>query len=860
MKKTSIRRQVRFFSLALAILSCCQLVYADKIWKGAVTADVTDENLLLDNTMGDIVLPLAGRTVTANTIDVNVTMNGNVLIKGNNTPSSQLYLCASQGRKITFNVTSNLTFNGSDDAGPTPLLIIVGGLGSVDFVLDDDQCVTFSSDAAAGNAGVELYVVMETPNGNDIPQLCFRRTNTASANNVKIGVGPDSVVGYLADDSVSASDEDGCVKFDPSNMGNGRMHLNIDDCGAVVVSGRKLLGSPAKTSITLMEIDRKLPAGHKAMMKIVNSVGNTHHAGLIVSNRNDKCFDLLFDPWCVLGARDDATDFNGTFNGIQYGFVLGNNGILDIQDLAFFDYVGLALNRCCDIGEVPGFEGMDPDMLIKTRNGSALVVDGYHDPSAIPAKIALGSRSGLFFRSGVDNEGNVNMNLADPLVFTIDPLNETPGFGNLVMVVEGELNVCGSNNADLLRSKIEILSLHVANPPSGPLFLGQPETIFPIRSFLLDGNSDPRQYNKAAFMVNNRMNLHDAALAHTDELHLVLEKNDVQTEPTYIGGDTFSLKENIERPRIRFINSRLLVHTDMAVAGMDLVVPQGTPCPDHNNLMPDCINNTTKFTFFNNGKRVDAGTGRHLNLGTQVGSTACDTCTIVSRDAHLDVQQDMNCTNTFVPTHLLQLTVANNDATINSEIMTLFLKEDGIHTIYLGHTSNISIGTNADMSPFMNDTCPEFNIAGNFFSFETHGGKASSPETSNVTGSGGMFVDLNGKATIGTPYRANMSMMVTKSRNGIVDLPKNQVFFDTRVGIAEWKLDLTDSNKRVIIPAGECLSDYTLHWINTTKDYDNFCPYVLEDVNTCTCPAVQANNIASLPKIQGTVNQLKIKD
>ena len=123
-------------------------------------------------------------------------------------------------------------------------------------------------------------------------------------------------------------------------------------------------------------------------------------------------------------------------------------------------------------------------------------------------------------------------------------------------------------------------------------------------------------------------------------------------------------------------------------------------------------------------------------------------------------------------------------------------------------------------------------------------------------------MDSNGTFAIGTLYRANMSAMVVKSGNGVVTLPLAQVFFDKRVGIADWKLDLTDSAQRTVVASGNTLSDYTLNWRDVTRDYTNFTPYVVSDMLaaiSCQVPGVVAANVASLPTVEGLVEQFQVR-
>lgn len=157
-------------------------------------------------------------------------------------------------------------------------------------------------------------------------------------------------------------------------------------------------------------------------------------------------------------------------------------------------------------------------------------------------------------------------------------------------------------------------------------------------------------------------------------------------------------------------------------------------------------------------------------------------------------------------------------------------------------------------------THPELQICGDFFSFESKGGQCCDPSASCVSGEGGIFVDQNGALTIGAPFRANICTMITRSGNGLVNLPANQVIFNNCVGITNWHLDLRDPLQEVIVPAGESLPEFTLNWRNTCKNFDVFCPFIIPNVNACSCPPVLPCNVEAVPTIEGSVGRLILAD
>jgi len=901
-----MKKKRRSLSHLLALLVCMWYIPAlyAVTWVGPVVTNVTDEDLILDASGGTIELPVSGTTISALTADVNVTLiNGNVSVEGNVAGESQLYLTVAACHTITFDMTSglDLTFLGSPFVGSTPgapLLIVMSGEGTVVFLLSGGRTLTFTSDSTHGP--VQFYEYMaDRDEYTSPPAIVFSRcdsVHTQDADNITIEIGPQSLISYLSSSLTLDDRSKGFIIFNPTNCGTGQMILDIADTGAYIIAGA-YTSATTPDLITLSTIDRTQAAGRNAITRLdlactcPDEYGDPTSA-LLVINRNATCFELLVDPFTDLGAAQDLVNFKGAFDGIRYGFVLGANGTLEVADNSYIDYVGLASNQCPCTGDIAVMTGpcCPPDCsdvrakdcccgsdewattptITKCRNYSAFIVDGNLNPASIPARILLGNQSGIYFRSGVNCQGLVNDDLADPFVFTVDPATLTRGAGDIVFDVEGTLNVFGSDEPFQFNSRLEILSLHVF-PFGGPLFPGiGNQVIFPIRSGAETTSGILRRYNKAAMLVNNCMNLHATSLAHTDENHLVFQANDTDSEPTYIGGEHFFIRalqghHRSPRPKISFIDSRFLINTDVALTGLDLLVPNnvfdGFPVP-----------NVSNFIFYGNGYAVDNGTGREMILGTLIGAEACDCCSLVNRDVYLDVMHDRHCFRAptdralpLVPQDLF-LTVSENSSQLIKAIGdTDITGQRSIHNIYLGWASNISIGT--DVEPPLSDpgfpfnTQPALLIAGNFFSFATRGGLIAQPDTSNVTGQGGIFVDTNGFFGILPDFIASIGTMVTKSGNGIVSLPPQQVVFASKVGVADWQLNLNfQQPETVIVGPDQIYSDYTLNWISTIKDFTTYTPYMICDVNVTMCPPVLPENIVSLPAIQGTIDQLQIED
>lgn len=790
----------------------------------------------------------------AGDIDINVTTDAIVEGKLTGTVEPRLFLVADAGRKITVNVYNHLEFTG-DSSSATPLLILVEGNGQVDFVLSNEKTVSFTAHNSS-YAGTRFFVHSSDSGTPTTPILTFKRASSNSPDNVEVIVGPKSLMSYV---SGPTNDDSAFIIFDPANIGSGRMALRIQDEGGVFIGVNQITPTGPLPDIYLSDIDMTSVLDRPASFYVTNAIGSSGNAGLLIINHNTKWPDLVANPWKEAAA----------FGGMRYGFIL--SGELNVGQGAFVDYVGLT-NDFCPTPTIPEelLDGRTVGQVVKARNASAFIVDApyYGDITYFPI-ISLGYASAVFFRSGVDKNGDYTESNGEDYSYVIDPNLETSGEGEIVFDVEGPLKINGGADRN---SKIEILSLHVdhtggavlTNPGSGN------ETTFPLRDFSKDIDGKYLQYNSACALINNRVEFYRTKLVHTDVNHSVFEKDDVRSEPTYIGGDTFGIANQTirlllepgaellaARPRMAFYKSEFRVHTSVALTGVDLVIPNGG----------DAETNDSYFRFFHNGFAYSDGGGRQMILGTQIGASTCDPCCAgISRDAHLDIVQDINQDDPNF--HQLTLVTSPNDDTIVENLPSGLDGQAEIHTIYLGHTSNISIGTQGTTlvpavvlggGPYPLVTFPTLSIEGNFFSFETRGGSLGSPESSAVSGQGGIFVDTNGSIQIDSVSRANISTMITKSGNGSILLPRSQVFFDTRVGIADWHLDLTDAAQRIVIGVGEYLSDYTINWRDVTKDYVNWSPYEIMSYDPCTCPVVTTTNVAALPTVQGRVDQLQIK-
>ena len=896
MKRCFSRYRLALFAVSLLFST----ISAEVIWRGTSTPDVIDQDLIIKD---DVLLPLGKIVIKAINKDVTVVLTKDVVLSGHWAGESDLYLVAAEGRTIRFVLDFNLTFVGSSDITGEDLLIVQSGPGTVEVAIADGKNFTLTSQNFSG--GTQYYVLMyggvnapcdeyccdEYGAGGSKPTCCVdeyasgglfssndeyssccdeycspgtgcnetslsRPTlsfvsleNLLRARNInkRVVVGPNSSLGFLSSRKTGMGQDSGIIQFDAAMNGLSRMILEVQDRGLIEAAGHYTCQRNGEC-ITSYDIQLPISAGFNAMWRVFNSIGSSVAAGLLVLDENNTFSDLLIDPFLNLGARQDLRLYRGAWDGKRYGVVLGANGTLFIDTNSYLDFVGLSLNQ---LPCVMFPNGSAVNKILKMRNPSAFIIDGNFNPLATDAQVVFANQAAFFLRSGVGADGTIRNEFdADP--FTVDSSNMTGGVGNIVLDVEGLFNLIGNGNCDTcVTSKIELLSLEVF-PTGGSVFVGSGETDFPLRTFNTEDN-ELLMYNKGAFLVNNAMTLYGTALNHTDEAHSICAGNDLRSEPAYIGGEAFRLVGSDVRPSIRFINSSFQVHTDVAVTGLDLVVPNFV---DNLGVLQA---NLSDFTFFGNGSCVDNGTGRQMILGTRIGSTAADGCSRIDADAHLDiVEQDEALSSALDPAdpngnQTLDLLTAFNDDTINNLVVDP--AGTSIHTIFLGDSSNISVGVNAATSGFNIDTNPWLRIAGNVFSFETRpGAVAKSP----ITGKNAIFVDLNGKFSIEPGFIANICVMVIKSQNGIVDLPAEQVFFCDGAGITTWDVDLSNPDDQIIIGPDQALSTYIFNWILAKKDCPGFVPFEC-CMSSCTCPVVTTANITSLPTIQGSIDDLQLQ-
>ncbi len=830
------------FLYSAMLFFVCMCVHADTDWSGGpqsgdVVIGVGDSLNISGSNF--LTTPVNIINNSGNTAYVNVVANALI------TSTQELYFYGGSADSITVvNVADDLMFSGTNGVN---FLITVSGPGTVDFQVNGGQTLSFTVTSTIGGGAIFLNDMV----GNTNPQVIFQRgaSDPEPDLNATIVVGQQSAISFLGNNSADT----GAIIFDASTTSSvGRLMLNVQNGGAVLNEAASLTGFP----VTLANIQFNQGSGFGSPHLLFEARNvPTGSNGVLIVNSNTSWSGFTNNPFCETTST--------TTTAIRPGFILGAGSSTSVASGSYIDYVVTVTNITL-YPNIPDEVLNEPcqrflTRVIKDRNPAALIIDGNPDNSD-PATITMLGNSAIYFRSAVDCLGNSQLD-----TFTINPAADLKDAGTILLEVEGPVVFIGNSDPNYtLGTALQVLSWQVA-PTGGSVLIYQNDTRFPLRTFAQDTEGKPLQYGSGCFFINNKMQLVNMHLQHTDEIHPIYEDNIAgQSSPTYVGGDRLNIccSSNLDcpcyaarvTPAIQFYNSYFDLHTNAALVGLSLQIPNDAPFAD--------VDNTSIFTAFGNGRCIDNGTGRQLIFGTEVTSWASDFQTIVNRNGQLDIMQTSSVGNPIID---LLLSVSVNNFKITPNIQDNISGQLGVNTLFLAYASNISIGTQ-DAS-FLGTSNPTLTINGEFFSFATQGGDLNSPQSSGTTGQGGMFVDKNGVVTNQDLYRANFGMMVTKSQNGNVDLGYNQVFFDPRVGISEWQLDLNEPNSRIIIPANVELSDYTIDWQNLLKDYCNndsivplFVPY--EPTTAPFFPAtlypVIPANLIGLPTIQGTVDQMQV--
>ena len=639
---------------AFMLIACIQVHALPTYWTGGnQTADVhitTANPLFISNT-----------NYLANPINIindggtaNVTITADAVI----TSSQELYFYVGPSETTQVNVQNDLLFSGS--AGQNLLVTLSGG-GELIFYISGGKTLSFSGTSTTSGGTIFLN---DITGGTPTQNVIFQPATSILTQNAIVEVGANSAISFVG----NSSSQLGQIVFDAATSlaSTGRFILQIDD-GASVLNEAAYL-APGYIP-TLSNIQFNLGSGYGTTSFILESPGVNQYSGLLIVNGNTQWSGLVNNPFCELMPT--------TTNSIRQGFILGAGSTLTVQEGAYIDYVVTVTNVTLtpnipnNVLNVPCQRFLT--RVIKDRNPAALIIDGNPDNSD-PVTINMQANSAIYFRSGVDCQGNSSEFDANDttISFTINPANNFNQYGSegtYLLDVEGPLIVNGDSDAgQTLGTALQILSWQVT-ATGGSVLINQSDTNFPLRTFAQDGNGNYLQYGSGCFFINNKVQLNQMHLQHTDEIHPIYEDNvGGQSASSYIGGDRLNIclptnplcpcASSLVVPAIQFYNSFFDLHTSAALTGLSIQVVNDEPF--------DTDNNSSQFVFYGNGRCIDNGTGRSLIIGSEVGSEASDWQTIISRDGQLDIMQTNSLANPIID---LTLSVSYNNYKITPNIV-----------------------------------------------------------------------------------------------------------------------------------------------------------------------------------------------
>lgn len=820
------------YAVSILALALCfsRLALGVVTWNGTTTDDVTNSDLIIHNCTF-----ARNPTITASSGDWRAYLDaGSATVDGS---SHTLYINVSVGSSFTFDLTGDYDLDFAGGAGTQVFQVIQTGAGRVIFKLKGGRTFTLRSVGGNLDGGVRYYSKLDQIGQTPAVGLVWQYDRTASLSdrnkNAVIALKNGSLLTFIASNTPDVSTEIGGLGVYASNevANSGTLLLDIENRAGFIATGH--LYSSGIVSLGTL-------AGHQTNVQLLNEgAGGLYTNRFLVINSNTVLSQLFSDPTRTLATPD----------GVQHGFILGAGSQLLLKNGTYLDYVGTAPNGPSLTSSAAVLQGKIPDTLLKARNPSALTIDSSlaYDTAQ---NIVMYDESGIFLRSACDAAGHYHQSVPltnSALDFSISSTAQPGGAGNVVFDVEAPLYSYGVKSELATNLNVfNVLSRAVA-PTGGHIEIGGDLTVFPLFTNAVDTAGVPVQYAKACCLVNNRVNLTSTIIRHDDITHVINATNTpLMSEPVYIGGETFKLvpAEALPRPTIALYNSQVRLHTSGATTGVDYLVTADVDTP-----------NISNWNFYANGRVVDNGTGRAMVLGTTTGSYAYDEATIVDASSHVDIYQESALTSAV--THELTMTTDFNNNEWNPLIPVGadLSGQYSVQTVFLGEKSNVQIGS--QNSPvFQLLTSPTLNINGNFFSFMSKGGSISQPDLSASTGEGGIFVDRNGVITLAPSARANFGLMVVKgATTASINLPKDRAYFNSRVGIGPWELNLASQN--VIVPAGQHLSDYTIDWMATKKDFaGGFVPF--NPTGTLVQPITSAT-LTNIPTVNGEVDQLQVK-
>lgn len=609
---------------------------------------------------GDRVISLAGPedTQTA-TIKIGAnSVSGSVTVKPvDNVDAQLLFDVEKPGSVLTVEVLNDLLFTGND-TGNKPMHLSFRGHGTVRFRMPSGRTISFGPQTpGTSTVGTLVRVLMEQKRSEaaDAPIVSFEKWSYAAADSNTdltlhsfIKIGQHSTFEFvsqhkngLPDNTGSVDYGYGAVEFDPSNQGAGRLVLEIAKGvtdgdfadGCFDIYGSYIEGSGASVTDVLTAdfrtgITHKYRAGLEATVRIADGVLRTHYdgdasglathladtdnrRGLVIINHSHS-FPRLANNYdqAVAQASEEEYAAEGFFgltdtqwyiaNTTQTGFVLGNNGTLEVQHNTFIDYIAGAVDAPLSkfpvagthvkAGATTASSDTHYQTKVKKHNPAALIIDGYayrktgttaaKDPAFVydstdVAHIKLRGNAGLFVRVGAQKDADAIVKLsidadetrADDMSKTyIDATigkgtyngvwvpfmdgdavsNEQSINGEVALDIEGAVRVVSS---DVTIGSTEYTANGYINVPSILIdhcgkelkFNGTALVDAGTRPLSTTSTDEYYRYNTSSILINDYVELEKTTLIHNDVTRNLGSLPSAAASPAIVGGEYPSL-------------------------------------------------------------------------------------------------------------------------------------------------------------------------------------------------------------------------------------------------------------------------------------------------------------------------------
>lgn len=588
---------------------------------------------------GERVIKLEGENVENKVTIGTATAQGAVTVRPNDSTDAQLVFDVEhEGSVLTVEVLNDLLFT-SNDTGSKAMYVSFRGPGKTRFRLPSGQTISFGpQNAASSTVGTIVRVLMDQSRAQaaDHAMVSFEKWSLEEETGLDAVNLDDSLHTWVKIGRLSAFEfvsphqsglpTDGitygysAVEFDPSNAGTGRLILDIAQGaadndfkdGAFNVYGSRVTGTGGAgvTDVTTTDlrtgVTHKYRAGIEAAIRVTDLVAqrdattwSTHRAdvnnnrGLVVLNHN-KSFPRLANNYEQVADLTTSQWF--TANTYQTGFVVGNNGAIEIEDNRFLDYYADSADFAhtkfpvADTHVADGATSTSSDThhasKVKKHNPAALIFDGnafrktgttasndanYEYDGTSIAQVRFRGRAGIFARVGASSstsqvinptmDASGNTSGTTYLDYTIGkgsydgvsvPVLDSGSIsahqsllGEIAVDIEGGVKFSSAATNDDAYSAAGYINIPtIMIDHRGKELQYSSSTLSEVTSRPLSTASTVEyyRYNTSNILVNDTVELHDTKLIHNDVGRDLSGLPGAFGSPAIIGGELPSLR------------------------------------------------------------------------------------------------------------------------------------------------------------------------------------------------------------------------------------------------------------------------------------------------------------------------------